>query len=220
MKETFQLTETAHNALRQYALEPEKLTNCSVRTYNFGEHVVTEGMPNEHLFLVTTGRAKVGISAPNGKNIILCFYISDGLMGEVEFFSHTKTASTTVTVLEKLTCIAIPIHGNRMYLDSNLAFTRIAAAALADKLLQRSGNVVENTLYTAQTRLCRYIFDAASGHHFRDVMMDVAYSIGISYRHLYRMMGQLCRENILEKDTSGYRICDLEKLQELGQRQR
>lgn len=99
-----------------------------------------------------------------------------------------------------------------MYLDSNLAFTRIAAAALADKLLQRSGNVVENTLYTAQTRLCRYIFDTASGDHFRDVMTNVTYSIDISYRHLYRMMGQLCRENILEKDTSGYRICDLEKL--------
>lgn len=216
MKETFQLTKTVHNVLRQYGLEPEKLTNCSVRTYDFGEHIITEGIPAEYLFLVTAGRAKVGVSAPNGKNIILCFYISAGLMGEAEFFSRTETGSTTVTVLEKLTCIAIPVHINGAYLDSNLAFTRIAATALANKLLQRAGNVLENTLYTAQTRLCRYILDASIGDHFRDVMMDVAYSIGISYRHLYRMMGQLCQEGILEKEPSGYRICDLEKLQELS----
>lgn len=152
MKEAFRLTETARHVLRQYGLEPDKLTNCSVRTYHFGEHIITEGIPNEYLFLVTAGRAKVGVSAPNGKNIILCFYISKGLMGEAELYARMATGSTTITVLETLTCIAIPVPVNRAYLDSNLAFTRMAAAALADKLLQRAGNVVENTLYTAQTR--------------------------------------------------------------------
>lgn len=217
MKEAFRLTETARHVLRQYGLEPDKLTNCSVRTYHFGEHIITEGIPNEYLFLVTAGRAKVGVSAPNGKNIILCFYISKGLMGEAELYARMATGSTTITVLETLTCIAIPVPVNRAYLDSNLAFTRMAAAALADKLLQRAGNVVENTLYTAQTRLCRYILGAAVGGRIRDVMTDMACSIGISYRHLYRMMGRLCREGILEKGTSGYRICEWEKLQELSQ---
>ena len=67
MKEAFRLTETARHVLRQYGLEPDKLTNCSIRTYHFGEHIITEGIPNEYLFLVTAGRAKVGVSAPNGK---------------------------------------------------------------------------------------------------------------------------------------------------------
>lgn len=34
MKEAFRLTETARHVLRQYGLEPDKLTNCSVRTYH------------------------------------------------------------------------------------------------------------------------------------------------------------------------------------------
>ena len=216
MKNSESLTKQDKAVLQSYGMEFEKLTNCKVHTYGFGERVVSEGFPNEFLFLVTGGRAKVGVSTPNGKNIILCFYISTGLMGEAEYFSGSETGCTTVTVLENLRCILIPIRENKTYLDSNLAFTRVAAAALAGKLLQRANNVIENTLYTAEMRLCRYILDASEGNRFRDVMTDVAYSVGISYRHLYRVIGALCRDGILKKDQTGYRICDREKLQERG----
>lgn len=216
MKEKLSLLKQDEVTLLDYGLELEKLTGCFVRTYGFGERVVSEGLPNEYLFIVTGGRAKVGISAPNGKNIILCFYISEGLMGEAEYFSASQVGSTTVTALENLRCILIPIRNNGAYLDGNLAFTRAAAAALAGKLLQRANSVIENTLYSAEIRLCRYILDAAENGRFRDVMMDVACSIGVSYRHLYRMMGTLCRDGVLEKDHAGYRIRDLEKLRERG----
>lgn len=171
MKNSESLTKQDRVTLRNYGMDFEKLTNCAARTYGFGEQIVSEGLPNDFLFLVTGGRAKVGVSAPNGKSIILCFYISEGLMGEAEYFSGSKVGCTTVTALENLRCILIPIHENKAYLDSNLDFTRVAAAALAGKLLQRANNVIENTLYTAEMRLCRYILDASDGDRFRDVMM-------------------------------------------------
>ena len=71
---------------------------------------------------------------------------------------------------------------------------------------------METTLYSAEARLCRYILAASQGEYFRDIMMDVAYSIGTSYRHLYRMMGKLCQENILEKAGRGYRILNMDEL--------
>lgn len=216
LKNSESLTKQDRAILQSYGMEAEKLTNCAARTYGFGERIVSEGLPNEFLFLVTGGRAKVGVSARNGKNIILCFYISAGLMGEAEYFSGSEVGCTTVTALENLRRILIPIRDNKAYLDSSLAFTRIAAAALADKLLQWANNVIESTLYTAEMRLCRYILDASDGDRFRNVMMDVAYLIGVSYRHLYRMMGVLCRDGILQKNQTGYRICDRARLQERG----
>ncbi len=214
MKNAESLTKQDRAVLQNYGMEFENLTGCKARTYGFGERVVSEGLPNESLFLVTDGRAKVSVSAPNGKNIILCFYVSAGLMGEAEYFSESEMGSTTVTALENLRCILIPIRENKAYLDQNLAFTRIAAAALAEKLLQRANSVIENTLYTAEMRLCRYILEDSEGDRFRDVMMDVAYSVGVSYRHLYRMMRALCQDGILKKDKTGYYICDRERLQE------
>lgn len=213
MKNSESLTKHDIVVLRDYGMEYEKLTNCEARTYAFGERILTEGRPNRFLFLVTNGRAKVGVSAPNGKNLILCFYQSSGLIGDVEYFSGSEVGSTTVTALENLRCVLIPIAENKAYLDGCLAFARVAASELAGKLMQRANSVIENTLYTAEMRLCRYILDASEDNRFREVMTDVAYSVGVSYRHLYRMMGVLCREGILQKDQTGYRILDRERLQ-------
>lgn len=212
MKEIFELTEMEAAVIRRYGLSPEKLCGCSARTYAFGETVLSEGLQNDWLFLVVSRKAKVGAAAPNGKNLILYFYISDGLIGEAELFSDMPVGSTSVTALENFRCIAVPTEPNREYLTGNPAFTRSAAAELAQKLIRSTDRVVEATLYSSEVRLCRYILAASQGRCFRDIMTDVAYSIGISYRHLYRTIGTLCRDGILEKTDAGYRICDLKEL--------
>lgn len=217
MKEVFVLEEMDKAAMRRYGLAPEKLTGCSVCSFSFGEKVISEGEASGKLFIVTQGKAKVGITAPNGKDLVLCFYLSDGLIGELEMFCGAETDTTSVTAAGTLHCISIPIAGNFKYLDSNLAFTKIAASELAKKLLRSSNSVVESTLYAAETRLCRYILAASDGGYFRDIMADVAYSIGTSYRHLYRMIGVLCKEGILEKTDAGYRIIDADCLMKRAQ---
>lgn len=203
--------------LNCYGLDGKQLQNCSIRRYGFGERIISENTPNERIYIMVSGKAKVEIAAPNGKNIILCFYISEGLMGELELFSEAKHGCSSVTSVSNLCCIAIPIHSNRTYLDGNLTFTKIAASELAKKLLQSSHSVVDRTLYTAEIRLCRYILAAAENGYFRDIMIDVARSIGVSYRHLYRMLGKLCAKEILVKTESGYWIKKQDQLEELCQ---
>lgn len=217
MKEIFALEEMDRMAMRRYGLAPEQLTGCSVCSYSFGEKIISEGKSSGKLFIVTHGKAKVGITAPNGKALVLCFYLSDGLIGELEMFCETEADTTSVTAVGTLRCISIPIANNFEYLDNNLAFTKMAAFELAKKLLRSSTSVAESTLYAAETRLCRYILAASDCSYFRDIMTDVAYSIGTSYRHLYRMMGVLCKEGILEKSDAGYRIIDVDCLEKRAQ---
>lgn len=214
MEEVFSVTEQDRARMKAYGLDPEKLRGCSVRTYYFGEQVITEGQPIDHIFLVTDGKAKVGTMAPNGKNLILCFYVCRGLLGDLELCSDTSLGNSTVTALIQFRCVAIPTDCNRDYLFGNLAFIRTAAFELSKKLRQHTEGIVANTFYPAEIRLCRYILDAADKLWFRDIMTDVACSVGVSYRHLYRMMGTLCREGILEKTASGYRICKPDVLAE------
>lgn len=197
MKEIFVLKEMDRIVMKRYGIEPGKLTGCSVCTYSFGEKVISEGEKSGKLFIITQGKAKVGITAPNGKDLVLCFYLSDGLVGELEMFCKTETNTTSVTAMGTLHCISIPIACNFEYLDNNLPFVKAAASELAKKLLRSSNNVVENTLYTAEIRLCQYILATSDNGYFRDIMTDVAYSIGTSYRHLFHMMGVLCKEGIL-----------------------
>lgn len=212
MNERFTVTAEEIQILSDYGLDFKKLHNCSIREYNFGERLISEGLPNGRLFFVIRGKAKVGVIAPNGKNLILCFYISSGLMGEVELFSDLSVGSTSVTALDHFCCLTVPIDANKPYLLENAAFIRTAAAELAKKLTQSTRRVVESSLYTAEIRLCRYIAATSDNSYFRDVMTDAAYSIGVSYRHLYRMLGTLCTDGVLKKDKTGYRICDHDEL--------
>lgn len=219
MQESFNLTARDTALLRQYGLDPVQLTCCTVRTYRFGEALISEGVDSAFLFLITDGRAKVCHAVPNGKSLILNFYVSNGLIGEAEFFSGCTLGDSTVTALDRFRYIAIPIAPNRAALEQNLAFTRCAAHALGEKMQKVGRIAAENTLCSADVRLCRYIRDAAIDGRFRDVMQDVASSIGVSYRHLYRMLADLCTDGILQKTSSGYRILNAEALAARAQSQ-
>lgn len=219
MQEFFNLTARDTALLRQYGLGPAQLTCCTVRTYRFGEALISEGVDSAFLFLITDGRAKVCHAVPNGKSLILNFYVSNGLIGEAEFFSDCTLGDSTVTALDRFRCIAIPIAPNRAALEQNLAFTRCAAYALGEKL-QKAGRIAaKNALCSADVRLCCYIRGAAIDGRFCDVMQDVASSIGVSYRHLYRMLASLCADGILQKTSSGYRILNAEALAARAQSQ-
>jgi len=41
-------------------------------------------------------------------------------------------------------------------------------------------------------------------------MSDISKSIGVSYRHLFRILNNLCQKNILQKNKSGFQIIDME----------
>ncbi len=212
VEESFEITSRDKKILKQYGIEYKKLVDCSIRTYHFSERVLTEGIKCEKLFIVTDGKAKVGAMTPNGKNLILCFYMSSGIMGDMEMMVNSSVGATTVTALENLRCICIPTLSNREYLLDNNEFLRKVSLELATKLENDCDMTVVHTLYSAETRLCRYIIEASNDGWFRDIMTDVAYSIGTSYRHLYRMMKKLCDDNLLEKTETGYRIIDIEEL--------
>ncbi|MDT9702793.1 helix-turn-helix domain-containing protein, partial [Streptomyces sp. P17] len=66
--------------------------------------------------------------------------------------------------------------------------------------------------YTAEQRLSKYIYETAYKNFFSDNMTDVAATIGTSYRHLYRLLGDLSKAGILEKDEDGYWIRKPEEL--------
>ena len=213
MTQNAEITPRDAEKMRACALEPERLRGCGVREYGFGERVIAEGAPFGSLFVVTDGRAKVCVGAPSGKSLVLCFYVSSGLLGEAELFSGSHTGQTTVTALDSFRCVEIPVETNRRYLTENGEFAAWAAAALAGKLLQSTRRAAEWALCTAETRVCRYIASAAYNGVFRDVMTNAASSAGVSYRHLYRIVGELCRAGVLKKTDSGYIIADAQALQ-------
>ena len=207
------IDEKYHAKIISYGLQEMLLESCQCLSFQEGEKVVQEGHPILWLGIVLDGNAKVCSTAHNGKNLVLSYYLSDGMLGDVEFAADLDIASATVIAITEFTCMAIPYSRFRPQLKRNTVFLNKLAAGMAEKLLCSSANYVSAALCSGEERLCSYILQNAHRDMFVDVLADTSGSVGISYRHMFRLLSELCEEGILEKKESGYRILDRTKLE-------
>ena len=206
------MTEEHRKKLQEFNLQDLPEQYYSPVCYAAGEKITQEGTPLQHLAIVVRGKAKIHRTAPNGKSLILSSYLSDGMIGEIELLTHQELANATVTAISDFECVLLDFGSCVRELQTNIPFLNRLGTMVAEKLNEVDDNYAMTALCTAEERLCRYICRNEQGGMFSDVYTETACSIGTSYRHLYRMLGQLCTDGILRKTEQGYQITDREQL--------
>lgn len=206
------LEENHFKRLAEFGLGDTPLQGCRCLCWKAGETILREGMAIEELSIVMKGRAKVCAAAQNGKNLVLCYYVFEGIIGDIELMTGAQTAASTIVAITDFECVAIPYRQNAEALKGNVAFMNHLGRALAKKLLLSSGNYVAAALHTCEERLCAYLLETSHDGLFSDVLTDTACSVGMSYRHMFRLLERLCADGLLEKRACGYRILNREGL--------
>ena len=133
-------------------------------------------------------------------------------MGDIELMTNTYVAATSIAAVTDFECISLPYKRNAADLKNNIEFMNRVGYELALKLLGSSKSRVNASLYSGEARLCSYILEAAQGDKFDDTLTDTACSIGISYRHLLRLVNKLCQDKVLEKKKKGFAVTDRKAL--------
>ncbi len=210
--ETAALNPAGIRALNACGLNPDLLSGCRLHRYFSGETIFRQGGALETILFVICGTAKVCLNARNGRNLILCYYASDGMLGDVEFAAGESAATTTVIAVTDFLCAAVPLLENAELLKGNLAFMNRVADGLSRKLLRSCDAHVASALYTSEQRICSYILMARQNGRFREYLTDAAQTVGVSYRHVLRIMNALCEAGILSKTGSGYKIENMKAL--------
>lgn len=214
-----ELAEKERERLRGLGIGEDILAECVVMEFEPGEYVCRQGMILEYLLLVESGKGKVCNTAENGRDLISSFYLSDGLVGDVELMIGSYAADSSVAAITELRCIALPYRTCAGPLRRNVDFLNYLGRELARKVARGPWDYFNNAaLYTAEERLCAYILGASWKGLFREPLTDTASSIGTSYRHLHRLLAGLCRQGILEKTPQGVRILDWQRLEEKAAR--
>jgi len=206
------LEETYSQRLASYDVTGVDLRDAVSLRFHPGETILREGMPMEYLLFVISGKAKVCSSAANGKDLILCYYISEGIVGDAELMTDAHISNTTISAITEFHCIGLPYAKYANVLKANLAFVNRVGRELAMKMYRSSRNSTVIALHSGEERLCAYILQADQGDVFAETLTDVARSIGTSYRHLLRMLSRLCAEGVMQKEVFGYRIMDRSEL--------
>jgi CRP-like cAMP-binding protein len=188
-----------------------------------GEYICKTDERLEYLFFFVEGRAKVYSTLSNGKSLLLCFYKSFKVLGDVECLYY-ETANSNVQIIEDTYCIGISFHNIRQFARDDSKFLRYVCDSLGEKLIRLSKYSSINLLYPLENRLASYILaDTSNAMNageksiiFEGNLSEVAELLGTSYRHLLRTLNNLCTQRLIKKNLQVYEILDLEKLRKLA----
>jgi len=194
--------------LLKYGLEKSDYTNALRLSFARGEYLSREGEALNYIYFVVSGKAKVLLSLSNGKQLLLAYFISKGIIGDIELMTDVQTHQATLQAVTDFVCVALPINEYKTMLKNNNVFINHVGKELAEKLLQRAVNGAINTLQPLEARLCAYICQTSANNIFNEQLTEVAIIVGTSYRHLLRCLNKLCDNQILEKQPKAYRITD------------
>ena len=200
--------------LAEYGLFGIDTTNASLIRFERGEWFITEGQPMDYLFILLSGKAKVCMSEPGGRSLILSYYVSEGVLGDLELLMGRREATSSLQALTPLLCIGLPLTVYSQLLLNQLPFVLRIAQGLASKLSENVNHTTEIILRPFEARLSGYLLQSAQGGVFSERLIDVAEQLGVSYRHLLRALKSFCEGGILEKRKDGYHIIDEKALRE------
>lgn len=200
------LTQDYAPVLAEYALDWLDLSSAFLLRFERCEWMLRAEEEIDYLYVMLSGKAKVLMGDESGRNLLLCYYISEGIMGDIELMMGRKEAISSVQAVTPVVCIALPLSVYAPALMTHLPFALRAAKGLATKLHASVASTTEIILRPFETRLCAYLLQGAQGGVFAERLIDVSDQLGVSYRHLLRSLKMLCEQGLLEKQADGYHI--------------
>ena len=186
------------------------------------EYLSREEEDLEYLLFFIQGKAKVFKTLPNGRSLLLAFYNSIRVIGDIEIVKN-QSATSTIQALSTCYCLAIPMKKARLELTNDRKFLKFTCESLAEKLAAVSMNSSINLLYPLENRLASYINEFLTNDEdsniyidFDENLVNIAELLGSSYRHLLRTLNTLSKKGVLEKEDGKYKVINKFLLEELA----
>ena len=186
-----------------------------------GSHICVKGETLDYFYFFVKGRAKVYISTPNGKSLLIRFYSPLQVIGDVEI-TCDETADCNIQAIEDCLCIAMPLYMVQEISTYDPKFLSFVCKHLSYKLTTTSASTSLNILYPLENRLASYLLALYPNHLSQenkvvtDNFTQLAELLGADYRHLLRVIDKLCSKNIIRKEKKSLIIINREALNELA----
>lgn len=186
-----------------------------------GAHICIKGENLDYFYFFVKGRAKVYISTPNGKSLLIRFYSPLQVIGDVEI-TCDENADCNIQAIEDCLCIGIPLKIVQEIATYDPKFLNFVCKHLSYKLTSTSASTSLNVLYPLENRLASYLLALYPSDlkHEDKVITDnfthLSELLGADYRHFLRVVDKLCSKNIIKKEKKSLLILDRPALNELA----
>lgn len=211
------------NLLKQYLknnnfsdIFDQNISNiCELLYFDTGEYLIKHGTISKYLLFMVEGECRFFTFSNTGEHIPFGKTSSFEVFGEVSsLWEHIP--NNVVQAIKPTYCIGIELKTNRKILLNDLKFLRYICRLLSRRVLEANMSLTSFVGAKATNRLASFILQNSQNNIFEIKLTNCSESIGISYRHLLRLMNTLCENKILKKQRRKYQILNIKKLKELS----
>ncbi|HGI2118442.1 TPA: cyclic nucleotide-binding domain-containing protein [Streptococcus agalactiae] len=182
------------NYCQDYCLETifpkHYFKDLQVITLTAGQSVCKQGEQLEYLHYIVKGRFKIVRRLFNGKEHILDIKTKPTLIGDIELLTNRQIVSSVIA-LEDITVIQLSLKGRKEKLLTDATFLLKLSQELAQAFHDQNIKASTNLGYTVKELLAS---------------RSLADSFGISYRHLLRVIHDMVKEGLIQKEKPKYFI--------------
>lgn len=191
----------------------------SMVTFEADEMIIKEGEKLQKFYYLIVGRAKLFLNREKDKRPLIHFLDAPCVLGEMELLDKTKMAQGVKAVTTCI-CCAIDINQCREQILTDVKFLRHLCLFLSKKATQNIWNNTKSQTYPLSVRLAAFILSTSNHGFYREKHAEVAEFLGVSERHLMYVLSDFVNKGILSRQTHGYRIRDIARLQDLASNMR
>ena len=176
---------------------------CCVRRYSKGEIITSPDRPINEILIVLSGLAFIYAIAQDGSVSHIAVVSEGTIIGDVEFIQHGSTPFF-VEAKRNITCISIPMSGQRERLEQDPAFLKVLLSSLTEKLSAASLNRTDER--PLEERVISYIAEECENRTLSGIE-KATYHLHCSRRQLHRILAGLCSKGLIERISKGkYRM--------------
>ncbi len=192
--------------------------------YSFekGELVCSIDEELKFFYFIVKGKLKIYTILENGKSVLVRFYFPASVIGDLEMFKNYKVRCN-VEAITKTLAIGIKMEDIREYAANDHIFLKFVIENLSHKLYTLSNMTALNQSYPFINRFASYLITIACDDNNKLIseiktsnMTELATFLGVSYRHLNRVIKNLCVRGLIKRTREGLKILDYEKLKEMS----
>lgn len=182
--------------------------------FESGEYVLKETETFKYLYLMISGQCNIRVMMANGKSVILRTLKAPCLIGEMELIRDMTSFS--VQALMECRMLAIDLNECKDKLLEDTFFLRKMCSELIYKERSEALSLVRSFAYPFEDRLAKFILDNRQGNKFLVKKVQIAESLGVSYRHVETVMSDFVKKGYLSKNKLVYTIEDKVALKQLA----
>jgi CRP-like cAMP-binding protein len=211
--DTFQLEPIFNQQLHPY---------LSLYSFEEGELICSQGEPSEYLYVLVKGKVKIYTNSAEGKTLILSFKTPLEVIGDLEYVQGIDFVNT-VEAVSSVSMIGIHHRWLKKYAKDHAPFLQFLLEIITKKFHVKSKSTSLTILYPVEVRLASYLMSVSldesvslNKSQIRINIKDTSNLIGTSYRHLNRVIAQLCEDGLIERNKGLILVKDRERLRMLA----